>query len=581
MPLKWGDRTPVVLVTSGLLLLLFGALLWQQCQLAFYDRGMMVDDGFIVLRYAENLVAGHGFRWNASGAPSEGFSSTLAVVGIGAFLLLGVDPILAAILLNLMGAIAMTAGLLGASGLRTWAAPLTCLPILYVITDLNFAVHASRGLETAFFAGMAVLFILLGGKIVRAEVPRRAGFVGLALASLVIGLGRPEAPLIIGAVFMVAAIVLWRRGESLREMVPGAGVLLAGVVLYLAWRVWYFGAPLPTPYYVKANLPSWLGVREATAFAVRYSKLLIPSAVVSIACWVFLLRRSGATRTPPLETLVMMAIVPPWLLYSARILHEMGYNHRFSYPLLGIAALGLVTGLRFLLGVLFPRPGRAMHVIAVAALLVALAGVSPRIRWAREELRRPARIDTLVASFIGVGRAIGSLELGDRITFVTPVAGAMPYYSRARHIDPFGLASDELSRRRPREERKRFMENLRWDVTTAVVPAATPGATRAENDPLFRTPYFTEWLVPSGEWVARFDVLTDPSISWLEFHHSEMRKLRDTATLVGMIRVPQPHAPPRGFRHFVFVSRDSPHHDELVRALRGAVVRPDPLATAP
>lgn len=471
----------------------------------------------------------------------------------------------------------MLAGLLAVAGLRTWVAPITCLPILYVITDLNLPVHASRGLETALFDGLAVLFILLAGHVIRADAPRRAGFVRLALASFILGLCRPEAPLIIGACFVVAAIILWRRGEPLRDILPGTSVLLVGAVLYVTWRVWYFGAPLPTPYYVKANLPSWLGVRAAVDFAVRYSKLLIPAAAASITCWVLLLRRSGVTRTPPLEALVVMVIGPAWLLYSARILHEMGYNHRLSYPLIGIAALGLVAALRFLLRIAFPSPGRALQVGAVVALILGLAAVSPRIRAARHELRQPEPVDVYVASFSKVGRAIGSLGLGDSITFVTPVAGAMPYFSHARHIDPFGLASDELSRRRPREERKRFLEQLQWDVATAVVPPASPHATSAANDPLFRTSYFTQWVIPSGEWVARFDVLPDPNINWVEGQHAEMRKLRDNATLVGMIPLPQSIEPPRGWRHFVYVSRASPHHDALVRALRPSVVRADPL----
>jgi arabinofuranosyltransferase len=577
MPLEGKARTsvpPILLVTSGLLLLLFGALLWLACRVALHDRGMAVDDGFIVFRYAENLVAGHGFRWNATGTPSEGFSSTLAVAGVATLIRMGMDPILAAIALNLAGAVAMTAGLLAAGGFRTWLAPVTALPLLYVITDPNLPVHASRGLETAFFVGMAVLVILLAGHVVRAGLPRRARFIQLALASFLLGLSRPEAPLIVGACWLVAAILLWRRGEPLREMVPGMAVLAASAVAYEAWRVWYFGAPLPTPYYVKASLPSWLGVREATAFAVDYRELLIPAAVVSILCWVLLLRRTSAVTTPPLEALAVILIIPPWLAYSARILHEVGYNHRFSYPLVAMAALALVAGTRFLLGRMLPRPGRALHAAAVVALFAGLAIVWPRIQAARAHLRQPAPVNADVASFSRVGRAIGSLGLGDGITFVTPVAGAMPYYSHARHIDPFGLSSDEMSRRRPKEERKRFRDNLRWDVTTAVVPPATPGATDAASDPLFRTPYFTKWVIPAGKWVALYDVFLEPNIDWLEYHHADMRKLRDTATLVGMIPPPQSLDPPRFWRHFVYVSRASPHHDALVAALRGAVVPP-------
>jgi hypothetical protein len=279
--------------------------------------------------------------------------------------------------------------------------------------------------------------------------------------------------------------------------------------------------------------------------------------------------------SPPLEALAVMVIAPPWLVYSARILHEMGYNHRLSYPLVAIAALGLVTGLRFLLGMMFPRPGRALHTGAVVALLVGLAAVAPRIQVARAHLRQPAPVAPYVVTFGKVGRAIGSLGLEDRITLVTPIAGAMPYFSRARHIDPFGLASDELSRRRPRAERQRFLANLRWDVATFVVPPATPGATDPASDPLFRTPYFTQWVIPARDQVAMYDALPNPEIDWLDYHHAEMRKLRDSATLVGRIPAPEPVDPPRTWRHFLYVSRSSPYHDALVGALR-KVVDPAP-----
>jgi hypothetical protein len=579
MALEGSGRRPVVLAMSGALLMLFAALLVHDFRVALHDRGMTVDDAFIVFRYAENLNAGLGFRWTTTGTPSEGFSSTAALVGIAGLMRTGMDPVMAALILNLAAAAAMSAALLAACGLRTWAAPATCLPVLYLVTDPNFVVHASRGLETVFFVAMAVLVMLLAGHVVRMEQPRSGGFIRLALACFFLGLCRPEAPLIVGACWLVAAIVLWRRGEPLRQMGPGIALLLVGAAAYLAWRVWYFGAPLPTPYYVKANLPWWLGVRETVAFAGEYRELLIPAAVVSVACWVLLLGRTGAVTTPPLAALAMIVIGPSWLVYSARVLHEVGYNHRFCYPLVAIAALGLVTGLRFLLATIFSRPRPALHAGTVVALVFGLAAVSPRIQAARLHLRQPAAVDAYVVTFSKVGRAIGSLGLEERITFVSPVAGAMPYFSRSRHIDPFGLASAELSRRRPRPERIRFLQNLRWDVTTAVVPPATPGATDAAADPLFREPYFTQWVIPAGESVARLDVLPDPGIGWLEYHHAEMRKLRDTATLVGMIPAPLPVDPPRSWLHFVYVSRASPHHDVLVGALREVLADPAPLSS--
>ena len=55
---------------------------------------MRVDDAFILLRYAENLAAGHGPVFNP-GERVEGFTSPAMVVIEAGLLRLGVEPLLA------------------------------------------------------------------------------------------------------------------------------------------------------------------------------------------------------------------------------------------------------------------------------------------------------------------------------------------------------------------------------------------------------------------------------------------------------------------------------------------------------
>ena len=54
----------------------------------------IADDAFISLRYAENLLAGHGLCWNP-GERVEGYSNLSWVLSSAVLMALGVDPITA------------------------------------------------------------------------------------------------------------------------------------------------------------------------------------------------------------------------------------------------------------------------------------------------------------------------------------------------------------------------------------------------------------------------------------------------------------------------------------------------------
>ena len=73
---------------------------------------MAVDAAFVAARYAANLGAGHGFRWNAASPPCEGFTSTVQVVLLAIAGKLGVGPLGAAAALGAAAVAGLAAALL-------------------------------------------------------------------------------------------------------------------------------------------------------------------------------------------------------------------------------------------------------------------------------------------------------------------------------------------------------------------------------------------------------------------------------------------------------------------------------------
>ena len=72
--------------------------------------GVTSDDAFISLRYAENLLAGEGLRYNAGREPVEGFSNPLFTLAAAALMAAGVDALVAVKALGLVGLLAAVVG---------------------------------------------------------------------------------------------------------------------------------------------------------------------------------------------------------------------------------------------------------------------------------------------------------------------------------------------------------------------------------------------------------------------------------------------------------------------------------------
>lgn len=344
-PRAFGDRFGLLLLAGACGYLLFE--LWPPPP--------PIDDAFISLRHADNLVRGHGLVWNA-GERVEGITNLLWTLLLAGLLALGVPGSPALYGLSTASAVLALAA--------TYALMRACLPpshrahaglsALLLLTSSAFAVWARSGLETPLLACFAALALL--------AVVRDRPWAATA-ALMVAGLLRPDA-------WLLAPPTLWfgfagRRG-GLPGLLPYAGALALSVTLVTGFRLAYYGSPLPNTFYAKVGGLPWF-----TGFT--YVGLCLLAGPLLWLPFVLLGARdtsagdpghtTGSPRTGPLARVVVAQSVlhTGYLLFVGGDVFPFG---RFFVVLLpGLIVLAILGGLR--------APPR----ISVAALVVHLAAV--------------------------------------------------------------------------------------------------------------------------------------------------------------------------------------------------------------
>lgn len=207
--------------------------------------GHSLDDPLITLRYAHNVLAGHGPVFNP-GERVEGFTSPLhLVVAIVVAALPG-----GADLLKLKIASALFAYLVAHRAvllIRRITLPVwgQVLGIVMIGGSWSLAWSASDALETSLSVWLVIWLVDL---FVSRQAYRRVPLTG-TIAALAI-LARPENALIVGAFALVALVSEQqvRPWARVRWVIAPIGVVIASTIVRLA----YYGDPLPNTYYAKA-----------------------------------------------------------------------------------------------------------------------------------------------------------------------------------------------------------------------------------------------------------------------------------------------------------------------------------------
>ncbi len=253
-----------LLVLAGLAALL-GYWQWQY-------RGYIKDDAFISLRYARNIADGLGVVFNP-GDRLEGYTNFLWILlSVPAFWL-GVDPV---VWVKVLASLCAQGGLVLCwfaarfFGGDRWDGYTLVAPALWAASS-SVVLWSQGGLEPPMMAllcsGGTLAAMMLWSRNDDTDPDCKGLAIGSALLLAGAGLTRPDAHAFFVLAGGMAVIDVIRRRSLSRWWLLWAGIVLAILLPYHAWRVAYFGDLFPNTMYVKASAGPevWVRGREFLA----------------------------------------------------------------------------------------------------------------------------------------------------------------------------------------------------------------------------------------------------------------------------------------------------------------------------
>jgi hypothetical protein len=322
------------------------------------------DDAYMFLRYARNVLAGHGVAWNADEPPVQGVTSLLH---------LGVVTLLCAIWPanvdqgRLLQAASCTAGLAAvalmavtcarftpgrredrtgpeavgsARSARARLAPWAAALFLLVTTGEAFAFHARSGMDTMLaLLGTAAV---AGAALWLAERPDPRRAVVAAVIGYVAFLARPENGVAAAVCPTLALLLLAPEPRAARRPLLLFAAAFAGLLIIdLVARKLVFGGVLPLPFLAKraGSYQDFAG--EYTWNPFWFLMVFVTAATPFLLVLLALVGR-GRWRVAA----ALLAPVLPVIGFLISVKQIMGHLGRFYFPLLSlvVVAAGVTLG---------------------------------------------------------------------------------------------------------------------------------------------------------------------------------------------------------------------------------------------
>lgn len=297
----------------------------------------LCDDSFISLRYAENLVAGHGLVYNA-GEFVEGYTNLLWTLLIAGFAALGADPLAVARYLGLLPYAALAIGLVQIAWSRSQDGRHRFLPLAaaYVLVSQDFRIWASGGLETMLFICLSVVGLAVTRRAPDSlRHPLLAGSL-LALATLT----RPDGVLFAAAGAASYWIPLGRvRGmDRIRATLVVSAPVAVVLALWVPFKLHYYGEIFPTAFYSKSVLHSYFsqGIVYIGLYLLKNWILLVAGVLAVLAR---VLGWGAPRRSDDWENLFWLASAGGFIAY----LIQVGGDFMFARRLLPAVPMLLIV----------------------------------------------------------------------------------------------------------------------------------------------------------------------------------------------------------------------------------------------
>jgi hypothetical protein len=214
----------------------------------------LFDDAMISMRYARNLIEGHGLLWNAGQAPVEGYTNFLWTLWMACLHLLPIAESRISLMVMLSGALILVANLLVVRQIAARLAPEA--PLVASLSAWLTALYypliywTLRGMEVGLIALTLSTSVLIAFRL--HERFRYQELIALAALMAVGILTRPD---VVVPYAVVSGFVLWTaRAESRRVVaLVLVGAIAGTLAVHTTFRMLYYGAPLPNTYYLKVQ----------------------------------------------------------------------------------------------------------------------------------------------------------------------------------------------------------------------------------------------------------------------------------------------------------------------------------------
>lgn len=306
-----------------------------------YLYNFHVDDTYISLRYAKNLINEGSLTFNPGETPVEGYSNFLLVLIEALFIKLGVQNVV-----NIPKIVGILSGIvtiiityrLSERIMKHELKFLPLLPSLALSISAPFVTWSVGGLETVLFTAL-----ILAGVYFLIVSMEDEGFKYCFLSDFLFVLAilcRPE-----GALFLVMGYLycfIHFKNLRLRPRIKSLLSTMILITLYFSWKYYYFGDLLPMTYYAKhqvmsADLISG-GLRKFGNFLTLNLNFLY---LFLFAFTVWFIRKSSR----PIVFLTFITIV--YLLYVISLGYTvfMDQVFRFYVPIIPVFYITGVYGL--------------------------------------------------------------------------------------------------------------------------------------------------------------------------------------------------------------------------------------------
>ena len=435
-----------------------------------------MDDAYIHMVYAQNLVERGGLMFNNPDEKGVGVTSASWVLLLAAGYRLGLPLHLVSKALGVASLIGLGVGLYLLL-VRYWAALPALMAVLFVILSGHMLWFALSGMETILFLTSGVFAILCY---------RGQRWVWLGILLGLLTLTRPEGILLAVSVGLVD---IWRR-KGLAK-----GLVVAGVVVFLMSLPWYgyllarTGYLLPTSAIGK-RVSSQVGMHlllqqnEALAVFANYPSLIYPLVWVG---YLFEYVLGGEALPPPhlrlassiagesyslsvWAVLGFAAVIAPLACRSSRLLinrfRQPGWMRGENSGLVLVCLIWIALhNLSYML--FLPHPGTASRYGAlnhIVLWIVLLAGLFSFLRWRGRfwwlaiglsviavtntvywNRVYDANIEHMVSVRIEAARYISKMISDEELCAAMDV-GALRFYSQRPVVDLGGLVDPELGK---------------------------------------------------------------------------------------------------------------------------------------